>query len=198
MIIVYRFLITFEEIEEVERQIEIKATQTFYDLHMAIQEAIGFDKVKDASFYMSGDFWRKGQELALKKREGALNMKKAVLNRFMADPHQKILYNYDFENLWELRVQLNKITRVSDADIYPRCTSRVGESPRQYPINPTTEGSEEFNEMVEGVLDVEEPIVDLDTDSLLADFNDILEAEKKKGTDEKGSSKKDSEGTEEA
>lgn len=189
MIIVYRFLITFEDVEEVERQIEIKATQTFYDLHMAIQEAIGFDKIKDASFYMSGDQWRKGQEIALKKREGALNMKKAVLNRFMMDPHQRIVYNYDFENLWELHVQLNKISRESDADIYPRTTLQIGESPRQYPINPVTEGSEEFNEMVEGVLNVEEPVLDVDTDSLLADFNDILKQESEKEDSENNEEK---------
>jgi hypothetical protein len=182
MIIVYRYILTFDDIEDVERHLELKATHTFFDLHLAIQEAIGFDGIKDVSFYLSGDFWRKGQEIALKKREGALNMKKAILNRFMADPHQKILYHYDLESPWELKVQLTKISHASDADIYPRCIRRVGESPRQYPVTQVSEGSEEFNEMVEDVLNVE-PVIDVDTDSLLADFNDILK--KEKGTDDK-------------
>jgi hypothetical protein len=183
MIIVYRFLVTIEDHEDVERYIEIKATQTFYELHLAIQEAIGFDGIKDVSFYMSGDFWRKGQELALKKREGALNMKKAILNRFMMDPYQRILYVYDFDNPWDMKVQLTKITKVDEVGTYPRCTKRVGESPRQYPVAPVSEGSDEFNDMVEGVLDVE-PVIDLDTDSLLADFNSILKDEAKKDDSE--------------
>lgn len=197
MIIVYRFLVTFEDHEDVERYIEIKATQTFHDLHLAIQEAIGFDGIKDVSFYMSGDFWRKGQELALKKREGALNMKKAILNRFMMDPHQKIIYVYDFDNPWELRVQLTRISRESDESNYPRCTKKIGESPRQYPIAPLSEGSEEFNDMVGEVLDAE-PVIEIDTDSLLADFNDILNEEKKREDSETEADNENAEETEES
>ena len=40
---VYRFRITFENFEEVYREIEIKSDQTFEDLHFAIQSSIGFD-----------------------------------------------------------------------------------------------------------------------------------------------------------
>ena len=60
---VYRFRVSFEEFDEVHRDIEIKSIQTFEQFHYAIQEAIGFDASKPASFFMSNDNWKKGQEI---------------------------------------------------------------------------------------------------------------------------------------
>jgi hypothetical protein len=40
---VYKFRISLEEDEDIVRDIEIRATQTFEDLHYAILSAIGFD-----------------------------------------------------------------------------------------------------------------------------------------------------------
>ena len=66
---IYRFRVTYEDHEDVYRDIEIKSIQTFEDLHHAIQEAIGFDKSKPASFYMSDDYWRKDQEITLRAED---------------------------------------------------------------------------------------------------------------------------------
>jgi hypothetical protein len=62
---VYKFRISFEDHEEVTRDIEILPTQTFEEMHLAIQEAVGFDNTKGASFYMSNDHWIKGEEITL-------------------------------------------------------------------------------------------------------------------------------------
>ena len=59
----YKFRVTFEDHDEVSRDIEIKSNQTFMDLHKAIQSAIGFDGAQLASFYMSNDYWVKGKEI---------------------------------------------------------------------------------------------------------------------------------------
>ena len=40
---IYKFKITFEDYDEVCREIEIKSNQSFEDLHRAIHAAIGFD-----------------------------------------------------------------------------------------------------------------------------------------------------------
>ena len=52
---IYRFRISFEEFDDIHRDIEIKSIQSFEQLHLAIQESIGFDASKPASFYMSND-----------------------------------------------------------------------------------------------------------------------------------------------
>ncbi len=47
---VYRFKVSFEEHEDISREIEIRSDQTFEDLHNAIQQAVGFDASQPASF----------------------------------------------------------------------------------------------------------------------------------------------------
>lgn len=145
---VYKFRIKFEDYDDVTRDIEIKPTQTFKDLHLSIQQAIKFDASKPANFFMSNDQWVKGKEISLepkKNKDGSdvTLMETAVLNKFIIDPHQKIYYIFDN---WTFFIELFKI--VLDADkkaIYPRCVKVVGEAPPQYKkiILPAAEESEE-------------------------------------------------------
>src|SRR5687767_5477937 len=113
---VYKFRVSFEDQEEVTRDIEIVPTQTFEELHLAIQSAIGFDNTKGASFYMSNDHWLKGEEITLyptndKVRKDAAQMSKSRLCDFISDPHQKIYYVFDFSAAWTFYIELVKITK---------------------------------------------------------------------------------------
>jgi len=56
---IYKFRVTYENHEDIYRDIEIKATQSFMELHHAIQQAILFDNSKQAVFYTSDDYWRR-------------------------------------------------------------------------------------------------------------------------------------------
>lgn len=153
--LVYRYRVTFEDIDEVERVIDIRAGQTFRDLHLGIQSAIGFDASKPASFYMSGDQWRKGQEISTEKDRSNILMKDARLNNFMNDPHQKILYETDFDSDWSLRVELQRILQATEGVIYPAVVRSVGEAPKQYKPSQAGGDLNEFDEMVsEFVMDL--------------------------------------------
>src|SRR6186713_3327099 len=95
---VYRFRVSFEEQDEVYRDIEIRSNQTFEDLHYIIQSSINFDAVKPASFIMSNDYWIRGQEISLhpkndKEGNPCPLMSESKLNEFIVDPHQKIIYH---------------------------------------------------------------------------------------------------------
>src|SRR5215470_4366321 len=96
---IYKFRITFEEHEDVSRDLEIKSTQSFEELHSAILSSIGFDNKQTASFFMSDDNWKKGREISLAEKSNTEQkisvMKKSRLCDFIADPHQKIYYIYD-------------------------------------------------------------------------------------------------------
>lgn len=143
---VYRFRVTFEDQDDVYREIEIRANQTFEDLHYALLQAINFDTQHDASFFMSDDFWRKGQEIALnpkpvdddediprlKRKAPAKAMKQSKLAAFIEDPHQKIVYIYDFKANWILYLELIKILGEDVKASYPRCIKSVGPAPKQY------------------------------------------------------------------
>ncbi len=134
----YKFKITFEEYDDIYRVIEIKSTQTFEDLHKAILQSINFDTKQLASFYMSTDTWKKGQEITLEDMsENEENktpvMKESKLSSYIIDPHQKILYVYDFIEIWTFYIELIGIEVKEKAGVkYPLCSKTVGLAPKQY------------------------------------------------------------------
>lgn len=140
MSLVYRFRIIFEDYDDVQRDIDIRSTQSFEDLHHTIQSAIGFDDRKSASFFVSNDFWKKGQEISLQKRKDVTDealplMKNSRLCDFISDPHQKFLYISDYEAGWSFTMELVKIIPQADPiKTYPSCVKSVGEAPKQYNI----------------------------------------------------------------
>ena len=149
---VYKFRITFEDHEDVSRDLEIKSTQTFEDLHSAILSSVGFDNKELASFYMSDDNWKKGREITLADMSDGEKkipmMKKSRLCDFIADPHQKIYYIYDYVNEWAFHVELLKIIVGEDVGVmYPRCVKINGEAPKQHDAGPkAVPVPEDFNE----------------------------------------------------
>ncbi len=143
---IYKFKITFEDYDEVSREIEIKSNQTFEDFHRAIHQAIGFDGKANSSFFMSNDQWHKGKEITLneaniKDAAKTVLMEKSVLKNFIIDPHQKIYYIFNLEKPWTFYIQLVKITINEDPSVnYPLCIKSTGVAPKQFgnsPIIPT-------------------------------------------------------------
>ncbi len=138
---VYKFKLTFEEYEDISRVIEIKSSQTFLEFHKAILDAIGFDQKQMASFYMSNDTWKKEQEITLEDMsddndENSIpipTMKDSRLSMFVNDPHQKIVYVYDFLEMWTMHLELVGIEMKEKAGVkYPLCSKSVGLAPKQY------------------------------------------------------------------
>lgn len=173
---VYRFRILFEDNEDLVREIDVLGKQSYEDLHRAIQEAIGFDNLKEASFFMSDDYWRKGQEIALRVKSddddddyprNAKNkpklMSKSRVADFIDDPHQRILYIYDPEVRWTMQIELIKILADDPKTNYPKCTRSVGAAPKQYkqkiappPVDEEEEDDEEDKKRKEKVFAAEE------------------------------------------
>ncbi len=137
----YKFKLTFEEYEDISRVIEIKSSQTFFEFHKAILDSVGFDQKQMASFYMSNDTWKKEQEITLEdmsddRDENSIpipTMKDSRLSMFVNDPHQKIVYVYDFIEMWTMHLELVAIEMKEKAGIkYPLCSKSVGLAPKQY------------------------------------------------------------------
>ncbi|MEO0310406.1 MAG: hypothetical protein RIQ89_63 [Bacteroidota bacterium] len=173
---VYRFRITFEDHDEVSRDIEIKSTQTFLDLHKAIHAAIEFDGAKEASFYMSDDNWKKGKEITNRTNaahDTVHTLEKSRLCDFIIDPHQKIYYIFDPVAKWTFRIELFKILPAAEnTATYPRCIKVTGDAPKQYLVTaaaivPIPEDFDPDEELVD-----DEPEDDTDSDAdVSADFN---------------------------
>ena len=148
--LVYRFRVIFEDYDDVIRDIEVKATQTFEHLHAAINESIGFDSKSEASFFLSDEHWKKGQEFST-QTEGKNNgspvkpMKNSRLTDCINDPHQKLCYVIDSEPRWEFYVELFKIQKEDPSVKYPLCTKSVGIAPKQYVVTALGQEKKDFD-----------------------------------------------------
>lgn len=142
---VYRFKTCLEDNEDVYRDIEIKASQSFEQFHSIIQEAYKFDNKHSASFFVSDDYWRKGQEITLKKEDLPLEeeeiRKKVDPKKLMADtkiakyieqPHQRFLYVFDTNVQWTFLIEMIKITEENTKSNYPLIYKSQGTAPKQY------------------------------------------------------------------
>lgn len=138
---VYRFKVTFEDDEEIYREIEIKSSQSFEDFHGSILNSVGFDGIHNASFFISDDYWRKGEEIVLHNvastdKKGRTSddpkrlMSKCKMASLIDDPHQKFVYIYDQNNHWTFMVELLKIVPDDAKASYPKCVKTVGVSPK--------------------------------------------------------------------
>ncbi len=154
----YKFRITFEDYDDVFRDIEIKSSQNFEDLHKAIQTAIGFDSTHPASFYMSNDNWIKGEEITLiENTKGIPLMHQSKLSNFILDPHQKIYYIFDINVMWTFFIELVKIQVNEEENVtYPRCIKSSGVAPKQYGATTLGNVSTDFDFLEEEGIDKEE------------------------------------------
>lgn len=138
---VYRFKVTFEDDEDIYREIEIKSAQSFEDFHNSILQSVGLDGNHNASFFISDDYWRKGEEVVLHNvsHTDKFGRKVETSNRLMCkckmaslidDPHQKFVYIYDKNSHWAFMVELLKIVPDDAKATYPKCVKTVGVSPK--------------------------------------------------------------------
>lgn len=145
---IYKLRVIFEENDDVYRDIEIKSGQTFEDFHNAIQDAYKFDKKHAASFFVSDDYWRKGQEITLRKEDLKLEedeiRKKVPPKKLMAEtkiakhidqPHQRFVYVFDSVAQWSFLIELMKIDSENPKNKYPVCVKSIGKEPKQYKQN---------------------------------------------------------------
>lgn len=134
----YRFRVTFEDYDDVTREIDVKSNQTFEDLHRAIHQSTGYNPEYPSSFYISNDQWMKGEEITYLPNQrridrGVSLMEKVRLSSFIDDPHQKFYYTFNFDRPFDFHVELMKII-LEDAPgvTYPAVIKSVGEAPKQF------------------------------------------------------------------
>jgi len=135
---VLKFRAYYEEDDAVYRDVVIKHSQTFLDLHNAILKSYEFDNKHKATFYRSNDNWQRGREITFEKydkeyRAEPLIMANTTIGSEIRDTNQKFVYTYDFEKNWTFHVELINVTKEESSKISYPATSRVeGIGPQQY------------------------------------------------------------------
>jgi hypothetical protein len=141
---IYKFRVAFEDNDDVYRDIEIKSTQTFEDFFHCILDAVNFDRIHAGSFFVSDDFWRKNEEITLRKEDTAddVELMSAVkIAKYVNDPHQRFALVYDEAVAWSFLIELQKINKEEGNLIYPCVVKTVGKEPRQYQQNNVKENN---------------------------------------------------------
>jgi hypothetical protein len=162
----YKFKVSFDEVEDFERNIEILASDNFESFHQILYHSIGLSGHELASFSICDTKWNKKQEITLidMKDDRELEtpdyeedeeystssnlpkfiMREVVLKDFISDPHQHLMYEYDFINPKVFYIELLKTLPVKENAEYPRCTLSEGVLPKP----------EEYSQSVETESDV--------------------------------------------
>ena len=135
---IFKFRIYWEDDESIYRDVVIRHTHTFFDLHNAILKSYEFDNKHKATFYRSNDTWQRGREISLEKYDKAyrvdpLIMSEVSIGSEIKDPNQKFLYEYDFNKNWHFMVELINVDKEENARLgYPCCIRTEGLAPTQY------------------------------------------------------------------
>lgn len=143
---VYRFRILFDEQEDFLRDIEIKPGQTFKDFHDIILRSVEIEGNELASFFICDPGWNKQREITLidmglKAPESDFDdddrkpvhtpipvmiMEDVKIREVIDDPHQRILFEYNFLNPVTFFIELIKIVEGDPAKEYPVCVKKEG------------------------------------------------------------------------
>jgi len=135
---ILKFRIYLEEDDAVYRDIVIRHTQTFQDLHFAMLKAYEFDSKHKATFYRSNDNWQRGREISFERYDKPyvvepLLMADIGMGTEIRDTNQKFVYEYDFEKHWIFLVELINVSKEeSNKTVYPSVSRTEGIGPQQY------------------------------------------------------------------
>lgn len=143
----YRFRLLAEDQDEFLRDIDILASQSFEDFHQFLITMFKLKSDELASFYICDNKWRRLKELTLidmdhdeeaddededekpakKNKLPVFVMKQVKIKDIIDDPHQRLIYEYDFLNPVVFYIELFKIVPGDKRHNYPQCARSEGE-----------------------------------------------------------------------
>jgi hypothetical protein len=134
---VYKFRVILDAEEDIFRDIAILEEDTLEDLHNAIVNAFGFDGMEIASFYTCDDQWNQEDEIPLFDTGDVPGEQRTMadyqLNTILDKENTKIIYVYDFLNMWTFFVELAAVEEMEASVTYPDLLFAHGVMPMTAP-----------------------------------------------------------------
>lgn len=134
---VYKIRIILDAQDDIFRDIEIEADNSLEELHNTITQSFGFLGNEMASFYTCDEEWNQEEEIALFDMSGENEALKLMNETFIEDvlteKSPKLIYVYDFLNMWTFYVELADIVAREDGRSYPNVIFSFGELPESPP-----------------------------------------------------------------
>ncbi|WP_439151962.1 IS1096 element passenger TnpR family protein [Winogradskyella sp.] len=167
MIYRFRVILDNDTEDDVFRDLEIRETDTMEDLHNIITQSFGFDGMEMASFYVSDDEWNQGEEIAMFDVSEAGNkvkmMSTTIIKDMVHEASTKLIYVYDFMNMWTFYVELAEIVEEAEGTDYPNLMFVHGQIPDEAPEKTFEAESDDAFDEFEDEVDVDD-YTDLDFD----------------------------------
>lgn len=130
---ILRFRVTFDDYDDVQRDIDLKADNSFFDLFIELLKSVQFDNQHVGEFFLADHNWRKGALVGSCSAGDHAKLSKTELVDHIDDPHQKFLFYYDKDANWAFTIELIKIIPSPEYKVnYPRIYWSVGVPPVQY------------------------------------------------------------------
>lgn len=137
MIYRFRIILDNDTEDDVFRDIEIRESDTMEDLHNTITQSFGFDGMEMASFYMSDEQWNQGEEISMMDMSEAGNevkmMSTTIIKDMIHEASTRLIYLYDFMNMWTFYVELGEIVEEAEGTDYPNLMYVHGQIPDEAP-----------------------------------------------------------------
>ena len=131
----YKIRVILDTKEDVIRTILTDNNINLESLHTTIAKAFGFKGQEMASFYRTDDEWTQGEEIPLFNMAEAgedISMQNCILNETLPKVNDKLIYVYDFLNMWTFYVDVIEISTETRED-FPQIILTVGEIPESAP-----------------------------------------------------------------
>lgn len=132
---VYKFTVLSDEVDDFVRIIKIDSEATFFALHEAILDSVGYTKDLITSFFLCSDDWEKEQEITLMEMDtdseyDNLVMDSTTLEDYITDENQKLLYVFDVVADRAFFMELSEIITGKNLD-KALISLKEGEAPAQ-------------------------------------------------------------------
>ena len=131
----YKIRVILDTPEDVIRTLLVDRASNLEALHYAIAQSFGFDGTEMASFYRSDYDWNQGDEIPLFNMSEAgegISMQNSFLRKTLPEVNDKLIYVYDFLNMWTFYVEVIEISEQTDQEL-PKTILSVGEVPEVAP-----------------------------------------------------------------
>lgn len=146
----YRFRMLHENQEDFLRDFDLLARQTFADFHDIIKQNVSLKGNELASFFVCDPNWRKKKEITLinmqdeedetpaeqeerelrnynSKKIPVVEMEKVRIKDIIDDPHQRLIFEYNFLNPVIFYIELTRILEADTKLSYPLCSKSTGD-----------------------------------------------------------------------
>lgn len=131
----YKIRVILDTPEDVIRTLLVDRSSNLEALHYAIAQAFGFDGTEMASFYRTDHDWNQGDEIPLFNMSEAgegISMQNSFLRKTLPEVNDKLIYVYDFFNMWTFYVEVIDMDSTSNAEL-PKTILSVGDVPEVAP-----------------------------------------------------------------